>query len=288
MLSYFSKPYPSIIEDGYKKSMIINVTVALVVFFILYVFKPSLFFREAVSYSLQDSLMFSGITFAVSFFYTNVLTRIFTNVFDPIKWTVGKELLMLFCILLSIAIVNFFIGREVFYPASEFNITTFLKVIFATFIVGVIPMFVVVAFYLYYNQKRISEKADTINESISTKTIAPKELEYKLNGNGKYESLSIKLSQLLFIESIGNYCDIYYLENDQIKKVTFRAALATYSEVLPFDTILKTHRSFLVNLNKVNKVTGNAQGYQLFLNHFEDKTIPVSRANIDTFDQYYS
>lgn len=288
MLSYLSKPYPSIIEDGYKKSMVINFAVALVVFFILYAFKPTLFFHDNISFTLTDSLLFTGITFSVSFFYTNIITRIFPATFSSKNWTVGKEIGFLFLILISISIINFFVGRNVFYPEQNFEITTLLKVILATFIVGVIPMIVVVAFYLYFNQKRIAEKAITINESIPNKAIVSKTKEYQLKGSGKYEIITLKLNQLLFIESIGNYCDIYFLENEEPKKVTFRAALISFTEELPVDLILKTHRSYLVNLNKVERVLGNAQGYQLFLRGFDDKTIPVSRANIEIFDKYYS
>ena len=163
MLNYLSKPYPSIIEDGYRKSVIINFTVALVVFFLLYVFKPTLFFEKEVSYTLTDSLLFSGITFSVAYFYTNILTRLLPKTFDTKKWTVGKEILMMFIIVLSIAIVNFFLGRVIFYPEADFHLSTFLKVIIATFTIAMIPMIVVIAFYLYYNQKNIEEKASTLS-----------------------------------------------------------------------------------------------------------------------------
>ncbi|MCB9188478.1 MAG: LytTR family transcriptional regulator [Flavobacteriales bacterium] len=287
MLRYLSKPYPSIIEDGYKKSLIINISVAFVVFFVLYVFKPSLFFAETVSYGLRDSLMFSAITFIVSIFYTNILTRLFPKIFIPRTWTFGKEILMLFSILFTIAIVNFFVGREVFYPSSEFDIKTFLQVIFATFIVGVIPMIVVVAFYLYYHQKKLSEKAKNINNALTTQVHSKTDKTYLVTGQGKNESLEISLDQLAFIESIGNYCDIYYLLNNQPEKTTFRASLASLRAIFPDDIIIKTHRSFLVNIDHIEKVSGNAQGYQLFLDSFPDKVIPVSRANINTFDSIY-
>jgi DNA-binding LytR/AlgR family response regulator len=286
MLSYLSKPYPSIIEDGYRKSVIINITVALVVFFILYVFKPTLFFDMKVSYSFSDSLLFSGITFCVAYFYTNILTRVLPRTFDTKTWTVGKEILMMFVILLSISIVNFFVGQAMFYPNTSFDITAFLEVIIATFVIGVIPMIVVVAFYLYYNQKNIQEKATSINESIQPKLLQESKT-YQLNGTGKYEQLQLQGNHLLFIESIGNYCDIYYWQDEQLTKTTFRATLLALNEELPMNQFLKTHRSFLVNLNKVTQVSGNAQGYQLTLKDYEDRTIPVSRSNIQKFDEYY-
>jgi DNA-binding LytR/AlgR family response regulator len=40
--------------------------------------------------------------------------------------------------------------------------------------------------------------------------------------------------------------------------------------------IYRCHKSYLVNLAKVNHVSGNAQGYKLHLKDVEDQ-IPVSR-----------
>lgn len=287
MSSYLSRPYPSVIEDGYSKSIIINITVSVVVFFILFVFKPTLFFKDSISFSISDSLIFTGITFAVSFFYTNIITRLFPKPFDHSSWTVGKEILFLFCILLSISIVNFFVGRIVFYPNEPVSLYTLFQVIIATFIVGVIPMIVVVSFYLYFNQKKIAEQASTINESISPKPSETKVESYTLRGTGKYETIDLNSDEILFIESVGNYCDIYYLKEGKTAKRTFRATLLSLSNDLPKTKLLKTHRSFLVNLNMVKQVSGNAQGYQLSIKNYEERLVPVSRSNISIFNEYY-
>lgn len=286
MKKFLTKPYPSIIEDGYKKSTIINLAVALVVFFILYVFKPTLFFEDTVRYTLLDSLMFAGITLFVSIFFTNILPRIFTTFFNPQKWTVGKEIFFLIGILFFISLANFAIGRRVFYPNAPFEWLTFFEVVLATYIIGIIPIIVVFTFYLYFNQNKLKLKAQAINSSIVTKSIATNSQPLSLRGEGKYESLECNEDDLLFIESTGNYCDIYYIQNG-VKKITFRISLAKIHQQLPSQRIIKTHRSFLINLSHISNVEGNAQGYQIALNHFDDRTIPVSRSNISTFDAAY-
>jgi DNA-binding LytR/AlgR family response regulator len=54
--------------------------------------------------------------------------------------------------------------------------------------------------------------------------------------------------------------------------------------VTEYSMIYKTHRSYLVNLNYVEHVTGNAQGYKLHLNSHEEK-IPVARNSIKNFEE---
>jgi DNA-binding LytR/AlgR family response regulator len=48
--------------------------------------------------------------------------------------------------------------------------------------------------------------------------------------------------------------------------------------------IIKTHRSYLVNLHHVSDIKGNAQGYQLYLKQHPEP-IPVSRGMIPLFER---
>ena len=55
------------------------------------------------------------------------------------------------------------------------------------------------------------------------------------------------------------------------------------SALSPYSNIIKTHRSFLVNLLHIHSVSGNAQGYKLHLSNF-DEPVPVSRNMIEDFN----
>ena len=45
---------------------------------------------------------------------------------------------------------------------------------------------------------------------------------------------------------------------------------------LPFSGLFRCHRAFIINLDKVTHVEGNAQGYKLRIQDYEE-LIPVSR-----------
>ncbi len=60
--------------------------------------------------------------------------------------------------------------------------------------------------------------------------------------------------------------------------MVLRTTLKSISEAFEgIDKILKCHRSYIVNLHKVSRFSGNAQGYKLHFREGEE-LVPVSRA----------
>jgi DNA-binding LytR/AlgR family response regulator len=80
-------------------------------------------------------------------------------------------------------------------------------------------------------------------------------------------------------QSMENYCSIYFSENNQVRKDIIRISLSKLLDQVQTDSIKKCHRSYIVNLNQVKNLKGNAQGYRLFLSEI-DFEIPVSRSFI--------
>ena len=102
--------------------------------------------------------------------------------------------------------------------------------------------------------------------------------EYIVFSGGTKESFELIASDLLYVEAEGNYVKIVYRKNEKCTQKMLRATMKQVEEVSrPFSYIVKSHRAFLVNLCAVSKVSGNSQGYRLFLYDCED-SIPVSRA----------
>lgn len=80
----------------------------------------------------------------------------------------------------------------------------------------------------------------------------------------------------LFIQSSDNYSNIVWQEDSQNKKTLIRSSMKRLEEQIPVSFIIRCHRSFIVNLSRVYSVSGNANGYRLYLkNHAEP--IPVTR-----------
>lgn len=85
-------------------------------------------------------------------------------------------------------------------------------------------------------------------------------------------------SMLQFIEAEGNYINVFYLENGVSQKKTLRCTLKQVEELFKdYPNIIRCHRAFIVNIDKIKHVDGNAQGYRLHIDD-TDRTVLVSRA----------
>ena len=94
--------------------------------------------------------------------------------------------------------------------------------------------------------------------------------------------LHLYVNQLLYLESMQNYISIYYIKEEQLEKELFRNTISTMEKQLQNTSIIRCHRSFLVNTNLIEKVSGNAQGLRLTLEGLQGSQIPVSRKYIPT------
>ena len=94
-------------------------------------------------------------------------------------------------------------------------------------------------------------------------------------------SLPINPVDITYIEAADNYIRINYMENKQVKGLLVRSTLKTAEKKLEgLSNFYRCHRSYLVNLNLIRHISGNATGYKLHLEGVTD-LIPVSR-NLNT------
>jgi DNA-binding LytR/AlgR family response regulator len=74
---------------------------------------------------------------------------------------------------------------------------------------------------------------------------------------------------------------VFWKEVETIKSQMIRTSLLNAEDILKeYKFILKCHRSYLININHIDKIEGNSQGYKLFLDNVSF-AIPVSRNSID-------
>ena len=128
-------------------------------------------------------------------------------------------------------------------------------------------------------QKTIAEKAEKDNEEKKENEEEEKEEKCRLTGSTANAVLEIAPSRIIYVESMANYADICYMENDEACHKMLRITLKQIKESigdLPF--MVQCHRAFIVNLNFVISVSDRNSGYQLQV-FGTDKMIPVSRNN---------
>lgn len=93
------------------------------------------------------------------------------------------------------------------------------------------------------------------------------------------ETVTLKVSDLLYIEAVGNYVKIYHLKDNQVHTDMLRATSKQMQEDLrEYPMIVRCHRAFLVNLGQVEKIFSQAGSLQLSIKHCPD-TLPVSRSH---------
>lgn len=93
------------------------------------------------------------------------------------------------------------------------------------------------------------------------------------------QNININPHNFIYVESVGNYANLCFIDNEQLTTTTIRTTIKQLKEDLSGnDFIVQCHRGFLVNLEFVESMEGS--NGRFFLNMFySEKKIPVSRAN---------
>ena len=94
------------------------------------------------------------------------------------------------------------------------------------------------------------------------------------------ESVTLPISNLLFIEAVGNYVKVCHLRNGQVRTDMLRATMKQMEETLKgYPMIVRCHRAFLVNLGQVEQIISHSGSTQLQIKHCHE-SLPVSRSNM--------
>ena len=107
----------------------------------------------------------------------------------------------------------------------------------------------------------------------------PQNLQITLEGNTN-ESITLDISDLLYIEAVGNYVKVCQLQDNQVYTNMLRATMKQMEDaLLAYPMIVRCHRAFMVNLSQVEQISSNSRAMQLVMRHSND-AIPVSRSNV--------
>jgi len=90
--------------------------------------------------------------------------------------------------------------------------------------------------------------------------------------------ISIILENLLFVDSADNYATIHYLNKSKVSHFLIRNSLKWMEENLTKDSpLVRCHRSYIVNLDKVKVLRKTKDGIYLELDAINTPDIPVSK-----------
>jgi DNA-binding LytR/AlgR family response regulator len=208
-----------------------------------------------------------------------LLPKVFKHCYRPDKWTIGKNLLNNFFLLLLLCIcVVFYDYFIVMKQLPEYFHTGFPVDLFATLTIGIVPISIITMIAQNRVLKQNLHDTKKINKVLAgrTKSDVTEEGLITLTGSTK-ESITVKAEDLLYMEATGNYVNVHYRQDNKITCKLLRSTIRQVEEALQRQSVfVRCHRTFIVNTGKIYHVTGNAQGYKLSLYDISEK-VPVSR-----------
>ena len=92
--------------------------------------------------------------------------------------------------------------------------------------------------------------------------------------NGKIK-FSVLPKDLLLLESTDNYVSVFYILQNKVQRKLLRNTLKNMEEMLKENSIVRCHRSFMVNIANVDFMQKEAKKFNIKIKHL-DKVIPVS------------
>ena len=269
--NYLNQPYGQI-KSRWTQIIVISLFIAL----FMLLFQPFGLSEIKSVYKPLILLGYGGVTLVTLIINLFFVSRIFRRWFS--NWTIGKQILWLTWIIFTIGTGNYLYSSFIFTMFAGMKGFIYFQVF--TLIVGVFPVAIItlVAYNikLKHNLKTAAEVNDLL-EAKPTKS-AREETVVLVADNGK-DKLEVELSNLLYIESVGNYIEASYYKNGKIAKMLLRGAIKRIgSETAQHTSLVKCHRAFIVNINQVESMKGNSQELRLVLKK-GDIEIPVSRNN---------
>ena len=135
--------------------------------------------------------------------------------------------------------------------------------------------------------KKLQEKDSKSNagvpqqtEDVTSAGDTDQDSKITLEGNTN-EHVTLEISDLLYIEAVGNYVKVTQVDNSEVKTNMLRATMKQMEDSLQaYPMIVRCHRAFMVNLAQVEQISSNSYAMQLVMRHSHD-TIPVSRSNVN-------
>ncbi len=300
MQKIWQQPFPS--PSNNKHNLRMSLIAGICVFCVLYFIQPFQVSGFSGGRQVIPCIQYALVTVLFSLICNTAVPFLFPRFFKETHWTVLHEIVFLIVLVLVIALGN------ILFTAFKYNVALsgnfILKMVSYTLAIGILPVIISVVINQQQLLMKYSKGAAAIEILITEKNkeeapAAQPETQAVLNaaglpqapvaeavqitvlqltGTSQQEDLTIAEPDFLFAEASDNYSAIHYLKNGVSQKALYRVTIKNLeAQAADSTSVFRCHKSYLVNLNKVDHISGNAQGYTLHLlqNKFE---VPVSRS----------
>lgn len=271
--------FPYYLNDE-RKNILLSLGIGIFVTLFLAVYRP--FQQFGITHTLNQSLLYGGVTAAILGLNIIGLPRLLPKMFDVLFWTVKKHFLFLAwkCFLIGIACI--FIDKMFVCPLHTWW-EVIARVYMQVALTGIIP--ITITTLLLRNNLLQHNLASAIEVNRELEKISVLKNEASKPGStlnqitifsDTTDTLSLNLPDLLFVEADDNYSTIFWKNGGDIQKKMLRVNLKNVENQMDNVYTIRCHRSYIVNVHAISNVTGNTNGYKLKIRD-SDFSIPVSR-----------
>ena len=276
-LSILDKAY--YLDDQPRVHVLRAVGFASFVFFFLWIFTPFGLDRIEGG-ALFAAFGFALVTLGIMLLLNVVIPLTGWSYFDPESWTVYRELNWTMINIGGIGLCNYLFF--VWLYSGLWSLTGLLWFEMVTLGVSLFPMAFMILRKEAKAYKRYADESTRLNPGVRKRheTFSAAEgNEIHIVAQNEKESIQCPSGSLVLISAADNYISVYILEKGIIVRKLLRQTIQEAErQVSGTPSIFRCHRSYMVNLDHVNNIYGNAQGYKLDVDGI-DFPVPVSRAN---------
>jgi len=226
-------------------------------------------------------LIMGLICVAIFFLSTLIIPGFFPRLFESSRWTIRKELIWNTGMYMLLS-AGFALAAYIFEITSFHSLPIFRS--------GALALLPLILFNLVNYNRSLKEKAVHVfdsgrhwlqEERKGVHSIKKEQVEI-FSENGK-EYYSGGLENIIIIQSSSNYVEIYYRESGQVRRQLIRQTLSAVESLLSvMPNFIKCHRSILVNIDQISKLSGASPNVTLESEGL-GFNIPVSRQRVTLF-----
>lgn len=274
------KPFPLQSESlvQLRSSVVFGVFVGL----FLFLFKP-FGLSESSGNLMWISAVFGLVTFAGMAFTNLIVKPLAPSFYSETSWNSGREITHTMVTIVLIALGNFAVS--VFLGFVSFSPEGFAVFLGFTVLVGLFPVTIRILLLQNKLEKKFSGQSNQMNAEIAreheVKSLLFHQIEI-LDEDGK-TALTINPDHILAVESADNYVKFYLAPAETQKSLMIRNSLNSLEEQLEITGLFfRTHRSYILNIDKVEQIQGNARGLAVRMRYI-DIIFPVARRRTEAF-----
>src|SRR4030095_12127260 len=265
----FHEPMP--FSRGLSKEILficISGAITLLVFYVSPFGIGQIGFLNLLGYSLV--CIIAGIVYVITTHY------LYEKYWSRRPWTVGWEIIHSLCFLLFIGICILIYGYLI--HLTDLTPKDFFLYLFYTAVLGLIPVTIRAMLVRNWRLKNELAEAQKMNDLLAKRKLATDERIIELEDASSKDIIKFSTQNLLYIEAAENYITVVWHDDNAVKKAMIRMTMKAAINQINDPLIVLSHRSFIVNLRKVQNISSQSGISSIKLNGV-DTTIPLSNTN---------